>query len=200
MDKKAAAELRQRLRDQRRNLPDALQLQHGQAVCNNLATLPAMRHSLHIGLYLPVDGELDLRPLRRWLLTTGRLAWLPVLMESGLYFRPWHWRMPMQRNRYDIAEPVAGPLVTVDQLDILILPLVACDQDGNRLGMGAGWYDRTLAAVYPSARCPWLVGAGHQFQQVDTIEPDPWDIPLDALVTEQGLTPFHRRTRTWPTG
>ncbi len=200
MDKKAAAERRQQLRNQRKSLPAALQLQHGHAVCNTLARLPAMRHSHHVGLYLPVDGELDLRPLRRWLLATGRMAWLPVLTGTVLRFRPWQGRMPMRHNRYGIAEPVAGPLISVEQLDVLILPLVACDHTGNRLGMGAGWYDRTLAAVYPSGPCPWLLGASHAFQQLDSIEPDPWDIPLDALVTEQGLTHFHRRPRPWPTG
>ncbi len=199
MDKKAAAELRPVIRQQRRTLPACLQLQHGQAVCRHLQRQPAIRRAQQVGIYLAIDGELDLRPFRQWLLATGRQAWLPVLAGQRLVFRPWPRTAPMGRNRYGIAEPLAGPVVSAQALDVLLMPLVACDRRGNRLGMGAGWYDRSLAAIHPETR-PWLVGVAHQFQQIDCIEPDPWDIPLDALVTEQGLTHFHRRTRAWPTG
>lgn len=73
------------------------------------------------------------------------------------------------------------------ELDLLIMPLVAMDARGNRLGMGGGYYDRTLANFANGALQPVLVGVGYQFQLVEKIETQPWDVPLDWIATDAGL-------------
>ncbi len=200
MDRAAAVKLRRQLRARRRALPDNVQLQHAHAVAAHLRQCARIRRARRIGLYLACDGELDLQPLRIWLLRRHTACWLPVLAGKRLRFRPWHWREPMRANRYGIREPVAGPEIDVDELDVLLLPLVACDRQGNRLGMGAGWYDRTLADDRLVAGGPWRVGVAHQLQQLTALPVQPWDVPLQALVTEQGLTHFQQRRTAWPTG
>ncbi len=199
MDRPAAAELRQTLRRQRRALATAVQGGHARAVARWLMAHPKLQRARRVGLYLAVDGELALEPLRRRLLAAGILPLLPVLGTQTLAFRPWRQGSAMRKNRYGIAEPLTGPTIPVDALDVLLLPLTACDRRGNRLGMGAGWYDRTLARCSQQGRCPWNVGVAHALQRVPQLEPAPWDVPLDALVTEQGLTDFSRRI-PWPTG
>lgn len=98
------------------------------------------------------------------------------------------------RNRYGILEPAPSGrnLVHVTQLDLIIAPLVAVDRRGWRLGSGAGYYDRCLHPRLrsPRWRHPLFVGLAYEFQRVERLEPAVWDVPLDALLTEQRLYEF----------
>lgn len=95
------------------------------------------------------------------------------------------------RNRFGIREPIksSSPLFA-NQLDLVLLPLLAFDRTGNRLGMGAGYYDRALQALVhqPSTR-PRLIGLAHSFQEVESIQAQPWDVTLDAIITEDEYIP-----------
>jgi 5-formyltetrahydrofolate cyclo-ligase len=116
---------------------------------------------------------------------SGRLQFLPL--EPG---------DPMRPNRYGIDEPAAGrapwPLWT---LDLILMPLVAVDRQGNRLGMGGGYYDRSLAALSRGGRRPLLIGLAHQCQCTATLPDAHWDVPLDGVITEAGCHAFSLRAR-----
>ncbi|WP_159287438.1 5-formyltetrahydrofolate cyclo-ligase, partial [Klebsiella pneumoniae] len=103
-----------------------------------------------IALYLANDGELNTQPLIEWLWQQGKQVYLPVLhpfAKGHLLFLHYHTHTPMDKNRYGIAEPKLDQrlICPVRELDIIGTPLVAFDQSGQRLGMGGGYYDRTLA-------------------------------------------------------
>src|SRR5690606_7992459 len=92
-------------------------------------------------------------------------------------------------NRFGILEPnQAAQSIDIQQLDLILLPLVGFDAQGRRLGMGGGYYDRSLAfkKVYKKLG-PKLIGLAHAIQQVDALTVDIWDVPLDAIVTDKKL-------------
>jgi 5-formyltetrahydrofolate cyclo-ligase len=97
----------------------------------------------------------------------------------------------MRKNRYGIAEPNPrhGEIIPVRQLDLVLLPLVAFDARGWRLGSGAGFYDRSLQHLRAGRRWrrPLLIGVGYECQRVPELAPDTWDVPVDAMLTERGL-------------
>jgi 5-formyltetrahydrofolate cyclo-ligase len=201
--------LRRQLRAARRALPPAEQRRHADAVAARLAGTWQMRRARHIALYLPTDGELDPRPLVRRLSSRGRRWYLPVLRRHAagrLWFVRWNPGERLQRNRFGLLEPcrrrhrILSPRV----LDLILTPLVGFDADGHRIGMGGGYYDRSLALLHRDHHWhrPRLVGLAHECQRVARITPRPWDLTLDAIVTEraiqQGKSPLN--PATWAPG
>ncbi|MEY3201357.1 MAG: hypothetical protein RIR70_907 [Pseudomonadota bacterium] len=143
-----------------------------------------------IGFCWPWQGEFDARDIiAQWLAQDrSRTAALPVIeaLAAPMKFFSWTPQSPMRDGRFGIPVPEAGQAVIPD---LFILPVVAADQAGFRLGYGGGYFDRTLAALVPR---PTAVGVGFDFQVVDTIFPQPWDEPLDWLVTESASLPLRR--------
>ena len=132
--------------------------------------------------YWPVRGEFDPRPyLLRTIGARGRAA-LPVIAarDAPLAFRAWTPETPMTAGRWDIEHPASGPFVTPDAL---LIPMVAFDAGGWRLGYGGGYYDRTLAQR--SSR-PLAIGIGYELGRLASIEPGPHDQRMDVIVTEAG--------------
>ncbi|OZB85455.1 MAG: 5-formyltetrahydrofolate cyclo-ligase [Thiotrichales bacterium 12-47-6] len=182
-DKKA---LRTSCRRARQSLTQSQQQQHAQAVMQTLLSLPFLQSaSLSIGASLAFDGEVDLMATMRALKSQHRL-YLPRLKpDTTLDFLLWQETADMKANVLGIPEPIGEQVISIAELDLVFMPLVGVDLQGNRLGMGAGYYDKSLAQ---SAQRPYLIGVAHQCQQVESLPVDPWDIPLDALVTERGMT------------
>jgi 5-formyltetrahydrofolate cyclo-ligase len=145
---------------------------------------PAWRDSKTVGLYLASDGELNPEPLLAF--ARDKQLLLPRLAERSLVFVPWEWGASLVTNRYGIGEP-EGEAVELHTLSLLLLPLVGFSRQGVRLGMGAGFYDRCLGGLPPVSR-PWLIGYGYDLQCHDGLRGDPWDVPLDAVVTESQIT------------
>jgi len=141
---------------------------------------------------LPADrafkGEIDLRGIVRGLIARGTRAALPVVVESGTPLEFWAWqpRMKMARGVWNI--PVPGERVPV-RPGLLLVPLVGFDPAGYRLGYGGGYYDRTLAAMHPR---PYCIGVGFELGRLDSIRPQPHDIPMDMIVTERGVQRYQR--------
>ena len=134
--------------------------------------------------YMAVRGELDPMHAMSEVVTRGRHLALPALGKDCLDPRPWAPGEPLEANRYGIGEPIASTR-GAHTPDLVIVPAVALDACGRRLGMGGGWYDRSLAFRRDRpAPPPWLVGAGFSVQRIDTVSPEPWDVPLDAVCTE----------------
>ncbi len=143
-----------------------------------LDTLPAQT----LAFCAPVRREFDARPLVARLLGRGWRAAMPVVVaaEAPMAFRLWTPDAAMTVDRHGIPIPQDGAEVTPD---VLLLPLVAFDARGFRLGYGAGYFDRTLAAMVPR---PLAIGVGYELCRVADIHPEPHDIALDVLVTEAG--------------
>jgi len=120
-----------------------------------------------------------------------RAVFLPVVRDLDMHFRRWRKGAQMTANRFGIAEPLAAEERAPTQLDLVLVPLVGFSSDGARLGMGAGFYDRAFEFRAGRAQGPpWLLGVAYSVQEVERLPVDDWDVPLDGIVTEQGLRWF----------
>lgn len=185
-------QLRRLLRKARRSLNPAEQRRAAQGLYRQLAQNPLFRRARHVSLYLPMDGEIDPRLLLREAQRRGKATYLPVLS-------PWpRTRMVFQRvragdkfrpNRFRIPEPRVNPgqQRKIWALDLILMPLVGFDDQGGRLGMGGGFYDRSLA--YQARRKVWqkpvLLGLAHECQKVGKLTVASWDVPLQGTVTDK---------------
>lgn len=186
-----SAEIRQHIRKLRQNLPIDTQQQHSNALCQHIIKHRSYRNSEHIAGYLANDGEIDPSPLIEHAWFSGKKVYLPALspIKNSLYFAPYKEDTRFKHNRFNIAEPICPPSdwIKACQLNLLLLPLVAFDEYGNRVGMGGGFYDRTLAYLQHRRywRKPVLMGLAHEIQKVAPLKAQHWDIPLDYIVTEK---------------
>lgn len=185
--------LRRQLRQARRALTPLQQRLAAQALYRQLAQHPLFRRAKHIALYLPADGEIDPRPLMKAAQKRGKATYLPVLSDwpkTHMTFQRVGIGERWTRNRFGIAEPLAnrGQQRPAWALDLLLLPLVGFDPQGGRLGMGKGFYDRTLAylGMRKNWHTPTLLGLAHECQKVDQLELASWDVPLMGTVTDGG--------------
>ena len=184
--------LRRMLRKARRTLTPSEQRQAAHGLYRQLAQHPLFRRAKHISLYLPTDGEIDPRLLLRAAQRRGKATYLPVLSawpRTKMVFqrvKPGETLLP---NRFRILEPRvnAKRQRKVWALDLVLLPLVGFDDAGGRLGMGGGFYDRSLAylARRKSWRKPALLGLAHECQKVDRLAQASWDVPLAGTVTDR---------------
>lgn len=184
--------LRRMLRKARRALTPNEQRQAAHGLYRQLAQHPLFRRAKHISLYLPTDGEIDPRLLLHAAQRRGKATYLPVLSawpRTKMVFqrvRPGEKLVP---NRFRILEPRANisRQRKVWALDLVLLPLVGFDDAGGRLGMGGGFYDRSLAylARRQSWRKPTLLGLAHECQKVDRLAQASWDVPLAGTVTDK---------------
>lgn len=187
------ADPRRQLRAARRALDLHTQRRHAAQVAARLGAERRFRRARRIAFYWPSDGEVDVRPLMRRAWRAGKRCYLPVIRPFGrerrLWFLPWRPDRPLVRNRFGILEPqVRGERLRLAwQLDLLLVPLVAFDAACHRLGMGGGYYDRSLAFRHRRKRWrgPRLIGIAHECQRLERIEPRPWDVALDAVCTER---------------
>ncbi|WET13447.1 MULTISPECIES: 5-formyltetrahydrofolate cyclo-ligase [unclassified Pseudomonas] len=185
-------QLRRMLRNARRALTPSEQREAAQGVYRQLAQHPLFRRAKHISLYLPTDGEIDPRLLLRAAQRRGKATYLPVLSawpRTKMVFqrvRPGEKLLP---NRFRILEPRTNVRRQrkVWALDLVLLPLVGFDDAGGRLGMGGGFYDRSLAylARRQHWRKPTLLGLAHECQKVERLVQASWDVPLAGTVTDK---------------
>jgi 5,10-methenyltetrahydrofolate synthetase len=181
--------LRRSLIEQRRALPAAECARLSACLCQHLRKRFPQLAVLRVAFCWPMHNEADVRPLiEEWLNkgNQGFAALLPVVLEknAALAFRPWRLGAPLLADRYGIPTPSSGDFVTPDAL---LLPVNAFDAAGYRLGYGGGYFDRTLAALNLAGQHPLVIGTGFELARVSSIRPEPHDLPLDAIVTEQGV-------------
>lgn len=177
--------LRQDMRARRRALSASGQRHHAHTACRRLVTSAVMLRGL-VAAYAAADGELNLWP---FIARHPRIA-LPVVESAQrMTFRRYRLGDPLRSNRFGIAEPAGGVCVPMTALSVVLMPLVAFSDEGRRIGMGGGFYDRYFA----STGRPLLVGVAHEFQRLDHIPHRDWDVPLDAVVTECGWRYFTAR-------
>ena len=183
--------LRARLIARREALPAPDRIAAATALAEHLASFPPLQSAGTVAGYWAVRGELPLHML----LAGPRPAFvycLPVLQEGrSLRFGPWRFGDPLVQNRYGIPEPDLAPssCLAPAELDLVLLPLTGFDRRGNRLGSGAGYYDRSFAFLAGEERParPLLVGVAYAFQEVEALDAQAWDVPLDYVATDREL-------------
>ncbi len=182
------ARTRRAIRAKRLALPIPAARASARRAGRRLWSLPILARAQTLALYLPTGGELDCRPLALQAWQRGRSVFLPVIAGNVLRFAPFNPQSELRPNRFGILEPVtpARHLRTARQLDVIVAPLVAFDVQGHRLGMGCGYYDRTLAfrAGRPCSRRPFFIALAFEMQKVSALPNGAWDIGLDAVITE----------------
>jgi len=187
-------EIRSEKRCQRQMLSPQQQLSAARALERQIIGTAVFRNASNIACYLPNDGELDPSFVMVRMQMMKKRCYLPVLdtlSSKRLWFAPFDSNTRLQVNRFGIPEPMVSPrdYVSASSLDLILLPLVVFDDQGHRLGMGGGFYDRSLA--YLNRRQCWfkphLYGIAHEFQRVDSLEYASWDVPLHGIVTDQRI-------------
>jgi 5-formyltetrahydrofolate cyclo-ligase len=140
--------------------------------------------------YWPIRDEMDIKSVVARLMDAGQPVCLPVVLgdEQPLELRLWEDGAPLYEAGFGTLAPAeeaprAAP-------DVIIMPLLGFDKHGTRLGYGGGYYDRTLAGL---AKRPRLIGFAFALQEVDLIPREAHDVPLDAIVTEQGVRTFEKK-------
>jgi 5-formyltetrahydrofolate cyclo-ligase len=173
---------RERLLALRQGLPVADRQHWGERIDAELRRLLG-EHPGTLGVYWPFRAEFDPRPLVDWAVEAGRTVALPVVVEkkAPLEYRAWRPGEKLVDGVWNIPVPEKRELVTPT---VVLAPLVGFDPACYRLGYGGGYFDRTLAALQPK---PVAIGVGFAVQELETIHPQPFDIPMDLIVTEKGV-------------
>ena len=188
-------QLRRQMRTRRRALSPRQQQRAAESLLRLLKRQPLFVRSRRIAFYLANDGEISPHLLLEYALKMGKRCYLPVLQpgaENRLWFARYRADSTLYVNRFGISEPLpeTASLLRAPQLDLVLMPLVAFDRQGGRLGMGGGFYDRTFAFKShggAGAHKPYLMGLAHSCQEVDALELAYWDIPLHGVATEGSL-------------
>ena len=191
----AKRSIRKRLRQRRRALPAADRSRYAKQIADVVTDMLDGAKRKRVACYLPTDGEMDLSVLIERLWHSKHRVYLPALHGPRLRFLRYRPDTPLVDNQYGIPEPIADSAERCipSALDTVLMPLVAFDHQGNRLGMGGGYYDRTFAFKTRPERTrftPALVGVAYEFQAVDELPWQEWDVPLDGIVTEAAYQAF----------
>lgn len=193
--------IRKEIRAKRDKLTQKQQTIAAENLAEQLIRHDSFKQSQNIACYLATQGELSLTPFIHACWQHKKNVYLPVLQprkHHPLWFIPFTLNSTLTPNRYGIFEPThskkqrSKKIIT---LDCIFMPLVAFDSSGNRIGMGAGYYDRTLNIL--KSRQYWLkprlIGIGHSFQQVNKIKVNNWDVPMHHVCTEKEIFTFKRQ-------
>src|SRR5579859_1546624 len=189
-------ELRRHMRGLRAALAPAERSAAAEAAAQVAATIPQFRSARRIAAYVSIEGELDPEPLLTLARAAGKEVYLPVRPPSNklpLSFLPYAAGATLRPNRFRIPEPApsAGAALAPVELDLVFAPLVAFDARGQRLGMGAGFYDRSFAFLKDARTAhPALIGYAYECQRSEGLDAEPWDVPLVGVVTEQRFYAF----------
>jgi 5-formyltetrahydrofolate cyclo-ligase len=190
MDKESQKNiLRSQLQQQRNSLTAKQQSLYSKQICQQVFQANCFKNAQHIAFYTPVKGEANPLPLQSE--KTSKSFYLPILSSENkyhLHFVKVDSNTQYKNNIYAIPEPIYSPqdIIPVEQLDLVIMPLVAADKEGHRMGMGGGYYDRSFAfKLNAEVSYPQLLGFAYDFQLVDRLIAEPWDVPLDFIATDR---------------
>ena len=199
MDKRQ--QIRNELKQRRSMHSDAECQSLSRKICQHIHNERIFKTKKRFAFYYPVGNEVDLRELMDQAWSWGKQTFLPVLAKfpkGNLWWVEHNATTPMYLNQFGIPEPAHPPRARrtrIRSLDVIFMPLVAFDAKGNRMGMGGGYYDRSLAKCYRQDTTwhrPIRMGVAYSWQQVASIPVEKWDIPLDAIATDEGVTWFRR--------
>lgn len=183
---KRRSELRQHYRAARRALPSFQQHSQARQLGKMLKRCPEFNRAKHIASYLPNDGEIDPAIIHQIAWALGKHVYLPVLTpKKSLRFTPYTRQTQLVNGPWGIKQPqCASRIAKAISLDLILVPLVAFDRTGNRLGRGGGYYDRFLSSSSKRRRQGLKsLGLGHTLQEVKKVPTEKWDMPLNGVVT-----------------
>jgi len=195
MNKTPRQALRTNIRIKRQSLSKTEQSKASADLFIQLISHEKINQAEHIAIYLANDSELDALPFVHWCWQNNKSVYLPVIhpfCKGQLLFLKYDQNTKMQTNQYGISEPKLDvtAIKLVKELDIIFTPLVAFDKQGNRLGMGGGFYDRTLARWFQDYQTntltkPYPIGLAHDCQHVLEVPCELWDVPLPEIFTPE---------------
>ncbi|WP_199609126.1 5-formyltetrahydrofolate cyclo-ligase [Flocculibacter collagenilyticus] len=197
-------DIRKSIRARRQQLSKEAQIQAANQLVEQVNCIDLFTTAKNIAIYTANDGELDTLPLIQALWQQHKHVYLPILhpfSKGHLIFQQYTPTTPMTHNRFGIAEPALDCryILPIHHFDIIFTPLVAFDQQGNRLGMGGGFYDRTLSAltqVNGTSQNTHVIGLAHDCQEIDHVPTESWDIPISQILTPTRHLIFKNRVIT----
>ena len=175
------------MRQRRLALPARERMTAAEALASRLRALPELDDAGYMAGYWAMQGEISLHALLSP--APAFVYCLPCLThERSLRFAPWRFGDALVQNRYGIPEPDLLPesLLAPQEMHAVLVPLTAFDARGTRLGAGGGYYDRSFAFLrdVPRPARPLLIGVGYDFQEAPELVAEPWDVPMDLIVTD----------------
>lgn len=182
--------LRKKIQAQRRALPPRIIESRSVAIANIFGSHPLFQKAKRLASFISVNGEQNASELNLLAWERHKTLALPKLRPYNhrLWFVKYTPNSTMKLNQFLIPEPgKPDQLIAPWSLDLVLVPLVAFDRTGNRLGMGGGYYDMSFESNLRQHKRPKMIGIAHGFQEVVALKPQPWDVPLDAIVTEKEL-------------
>jgi len=188
-------QLRKELLKKRKLLSPALQKHKSNAINRHITSTDVFTNAAHVATYHAVRGEASPGTLSA---TFSKNLYLPVITpdtQQSLLFAPFTDNSMFYLNKFSIPEPIYSDkdLISPNTLDLVLVPLLGFDKNGNRLGMGGGFYDRTFTfKKQHKDQSPILMGVAYDFQEIEELKPEPWDIPLDYVITESRCLNFRR--------
>ncbi len=176
------ADLRRRLLKARQAIPEPLWRQKSDRICTHLQSWPGFQNARCILAYWSFRNEPDLTPL----MTPRRVWGLPRCVGKEMVWHQWKGPQWLQTGRFGIIEPLPQtPQLTAAQVDLILVPAVACSVRGHRLGYGGGFYDRMLS------QSQWrkipTIAIVFEYARLPSVPSDPWDTPMQGICTETGL-------------
>ena len=180
--------IRQQIRLARRSLSNEQQTTDAKKLLTLLIQLDKVQQAKNIAISIAFDGEIQTMPFIEWCWENNKQVYLPVVHpfnKGHLLFLHYTANTEMIINQYGISEPKLKQQLTcpIKQLDIIFTPLVAFDKQGNRIGMGGGYYDRMLAPWFSEKSGPYPIGLAHDCQLVQQLPTEAWDVPLPEIIT-----------------
>lgn len=181
-------QIRQQVRAARRSLSEQQQTTDAQKLLARLIKREKIQQAKKIAISLAFDGEIETSPFIKWCWKNNKQVYLPVIhpfSKGHLLFLRYSEKTQMATNKYGIHEPKLNQLLIcpIAELDVIFTPLVAFDPQGNRIGMGGGYYDRMLAPWFKEKKGPYPIGLAHDCQQVVELPTASWDVPLPEIIT-----------------
>jgi len=170
-------QLRRHLRQIRLALTTQQVQQNSQAIIKQLINSDVWRQSQHIAIYLPINNEVDLSAL----LAHQKTFYLPTIENQEMQFHPYHVGLELNKTSFGLSQPKFIPDYKSPTIDLCLMPLLGFDNQGHRLGMGGGYYDR----YFEDPKDTLLLGVAHAVQELEKLPIEPWDVTLQGILTEQ---------------
>jgi 5-formyltetrahydrofolate cyclo-ligase len=181
--------LREAMLAKRRSLPHPAMAQAGESVARHFADHPILAFAPSFAGYVAIRGELDVKPVFAMMERFDKQTALPRMTEQKtLQFRAWKLGETLIRHALGVEEPAATAPAIMPE--IILVPLVAFDGEGYRLGYGGGFYDRTMEAMRRFETPPTFIGVAYSMQEIDQVPSDDHDQRLDGILTELGVSMF----------
>ena len=186
--------LREHLKLKRKNLSNKESHGMSHAISHKIIRSKWIRQHKNVGIYHPVNGEANTLQLIEFMWSINQQVFLPIINKKSLKFGKLNPDSKLTKNHFGIPEPsiTKKNQISANHLDMVFVPLVAFDLNGFRIGMGSGYYDRTFEKrlAIKDTKSPVLIGLAYEFQKQECLNHQPWDVPLDMVVTELNTYKF----------